>query len=142
VSALLVADLSMLAELCLDVPERARQLALEHWPGPLTLALPARPHLPSAIVCEGCVAARVSSHPLAHALVAGVGRPITSTSANPSGCPPVRCPEDIGSLFPARGLHILDGGAAPGGPSSTVVRVRRGAIEILRRGAVELSPPG
>ena len=29
-----------------------------HWPGPLTLALPARPRLPAALVAEGCVAVR------------------------------------------------------------------------------------
>jgi len=136
VSALLVVDFAMLAALCLDVPERARQLARAHWPGPLTLALPARPHLPSAIVSEGCVAARVSSHALAHALVAEVGRPITATSANPSVCPPVASPAELASLFPAGGFHILDGGSAPGGAPSTLVRVRGDRVEILRQGSV------
>ena len=68
-SALLVADLAMFAELCAEVPARARELVAAHWPGPLTLALPARADLPVRIVRDGFVAARVSSHPVAHALV-------------------------------------------------------------------------
>jgi L-threonylcarbamoyladenylate synthase len=137
-SALLVADLAMLAELCASVPARARELAAAHWPGPLTLALPARPGLPSAIVSDGCVAARVSSHPVAAALVAAFGRPVTATSANPAGAPPARTPAQVAAHFPQAALHLLDGGETPGGAPSTLVRLRGGQIEVLRRGAVEL----
>ena len=137
-SALLVADFAMFAGLCAEVPSRARDLAARHWPGPLTLALPARPGLPPAIVSDGCVAARVSSHPVAHALVLAAGRPITATSANPSGSPPVRRPEELLSAFPDGGFHLLDGGVTPGGAASTLVRIRDGALEVLRQGPIVL----
>jgi L-threonylcarbamoyladenylate synthase len=135
-SALLVSGLAMFEALCAEVPLRARELAALHWPGPLTLALPARPGLPSAIVSEGCVAARVSSHPVAHALVSAVGGPITATSANPSGTPPVRGAGELPSLFSQRGFHLLDGGQTPGGVPSTLVRIRGGQVEVLRRGPI------
>lgn len=135
-SALLVADLAMLAELCAEVPAGARALADTHWPGPLTLALPARPGLPAAIVSDGCVAARVSSHPMAAALVAAFGRPLTATSANPAGAPPARTAADVAAGFPAAALHLLDGGQTPGGAPSTLVRLRGGKVEVLRQGAV------
>lgn len=139
-SALLVSDLGMFSELCAELPPRAIALARAHWPGPLTLAVPAHPGLPPAIVTDGCVAARVSSHPVAHALVQAVGRPITATSANLSGAPAVRRASALEAQFPRGGFHILDGGQTPGGAPSTLVRVRTGGIEILRPGPVAVEP--
>jgi L-threonylcarbamoyladenylate synthase len=139
-SALLVSDVAMFSELCAELPPRAVALAQAHWPGPLTLAVPARTGLPSAIVTDGCVAARVSSHPVAHALVTAVGRPITATSANRSGSPAVRRASELEVQFPDGGFHILDGGETPGGAPSTLARIRDGRLEILRPGPVALEP--
>lgn len=139
-SALLVSDLAMFAELCRDIPQPALELAKRHWPGPLTLAVPARDGLPAAIVTDGCVAARVSSHPVAQALVVAVGRPITATSANPSGAAPVRRADQLGPLFPGGGFHILDGGETAGGAPSTLARIRDDRIEVLRAGPIVIAP--
>jgi L-threonylcarbamoyladenylate synthase len=137
-SALLVTDLAMFAGLCAELPARAVELATAHWPGPLTLAVPARPGLPAAIVSDGCVAARVSSHPLAAALVEVFGGPITATSANPAGVAPARTAAAATAYFAAADLHVLDGGETPGGPPSTLVRLRGPLLEVLRRGAIEV----
>jgi L-threonylcarbamoyladenylate synthase len=137
-SALLVADLATFAGLCAEVPPRADELAHAHWPGPLTLALPARPGLPAAIVHDGFVAARVSSHPVAQALVVAAGRPITATSANPAGAAPVRSVAEVRAYFGEQALHLLDGGETSGGPPSTLVRLRGDQLEILRRGAISI----
>jgi L-threonylcarbamoyladenylate synthase len=137
-SALLVADMAMFAGLCAEVPSRALSLAAAHWPGPLTLALPARPELPAEIVSDGCVAARVSSHPVAAALVAAVGRPITCTSANPAGASPAQTAHEVAEYFAGRPLFLLDGGKTPGGAPSTLVRLRGDTLHILRQGAISL----
>ncbi len=137
-SALLVADLDMFAELCAEVPARARELVAAHWPGPLTLALPAKADLPPAIVRDGFVAARVSSHSVAHALVTAVGRPITATSANPAGAAPPRTAAEVRAYFGEQALHFLDAGPTPGGQPSTLVRLRGEDLEVLRRGAIAL----
>ena len=137
-SALIVADIAMLAALCAEIPDRARELAAAYWPGPLTLALPARPGLPDAIVQNGCVAARVSPHPLAHALVLALGKPITATSANPAGAAPTRSAAEVRTYFGAASPFVLDGGETPGGLPSTLVRVRGDAIEVVRQGAITL----
>jgi L-threonylcarbamoyladenylate synthase len=137
-SALLVADLTMFAELCAEMPARAVDLAAVHWPGPLTLALPARPSLPAAVVSDGCVAARVSSHPLAAALVAAFAGPITATSANPAGADPARTANAAAAYFSGASLHVLDGGSTPGGAPSTLVRLRGPLMEVLRQGAIAL----
>jgi L-threonylcarbamoyladenylate synthase len=135
-SALLVADWAMFAELCVEIPARARALADAHWPGPLTLALRARPDLPSAIVMDGYVAARVPSHPVARALVAAVAQPITATSANPAGGEPAVTAGDVAVHFAGKALCLLDGGRTPGGSPSTLVRFRGEELEVLRQGAI------
>ena len=137
-SALIVADIAMLATLCAKIPAKARELAASYWPGPLTLALPARPGLPDAIVQNGFVAARVSPHPLAHALVLAFGRPITATSANLAGAPPTRNAGEIRASFGAACPFVLDGGETPGGLPSTLVRVQGDAVEVVRQGAIAL----
>jgi L-threonylcarbamoyladenylate synthase len=137
-SALLVADLAMFAKLCVEVPARAYELVAAHWPGPLTLALPARADLPAAIVRDGFVAARVSSHPVAQALVVAAGRPITATSANPTGANPARTVLEVCAHFRGMAVHLLDGGQTPGGPPSTLVRLHGNAIEVLRKGAIAI----
>jgi L-threonylcarbamoyladenylate synthase len=137
-SALIVADISMLAALCATIPDKARKLAASYWPGPLTLALPARPGLPDAIVQNGFVAARVSPHPVAHALVLAFGRPITATSANPAGAPPPRTVAELRASFAAASPFVLDGGETPGGLPSTLVRVQGDAVEVIRQGAIAL----
>ena len=104
----------------------------------LTLALPARPGLPDAIVQDGFVAARVSPHPLAHTLVRAFGKPITATSANPAGAAPTRGPAEVRTYFGAASPFVLDGGETPGGLPSTLVRVRGDVVEVLRQGAITL----
>ena len=134
--SLLVTE-AMLDLIVAEIPPRARALMAAHWPGALTLALPARPGLPEALVSEGCVAVRCSPHPIASALVAGLGRPVTATSANPAGAPPPTTAAGVRAHFGDRCL-IVDGGATPGGLPSTRVRVRGDTIEVLRAGAISI----
>ena len=84
---ILISDDRMLELLVAHVPPRARELMARFWPGPLTLVLPARPGLPASLVSDGGVGVRRSPHPLADALVAAFGGPVTATSANLSGRP-------------------------------------------------------
>jgi L-threonylcarbamoyladenylate synthase len=136
ISVLIEGD-EMLARVCAGVPSRARALMARHWPGPLTLALPARPGLPEALVADGCIAVRQSPHPTARALVAAFGGPVTTTSANRAGEPPATTAAMVRAAL-GDGCFVLDGGATPGGAPSTLARVRDDEIEILRAGAVAL----
>jgi L-threonylcarbamoyladenylate synthase len=128
---------AMLDQLVAEISPRARELMAAHWPGALTMALPARPGLPEALVMDGCIAVRHSPHPVAQALVNALGRPVTATSANPAGAPPVTTAEGVRGYFGDRCL-VVDGGATPGGQPSTLVRVRGDVVEVLRAGAVRI----
>lgn len=134
--SVLVTGMTMLERLCADVPPVALQLMTAYWPGALTIALPARPGLPAALVSDGCVAVRHSSHLLANSLVEAFARPITATSANPAGAPPPTTAARVRAYF--AGCPMLDGGETSGGLPSTLVRVRQGQVEVLRQGAVTL----
>jgi L-threonylcarbamoyladenylate synthase len=120
-----------------ELSPRARALIAAHWPGPLTLALPARPGLPAPLVRDGFVAVRESPHPLARALVSALGAPVTATSANPSGAPPPTTAAGVRAHFGDACL-VLDGGETPGGLPSTLARVRGDEVEILRVGALRI----
>jgi len=137
--SVLVDGPAMLDTLCGDIPPLAATLMERHWPGALTIALPARPDVPAALVEAGCVAVRQSSHPTAQALVAGLGHPLTTTSANRAGQPPATTDEAVEEIFGGR-CRVLHGGATAGGAPSTLVRVRGSRLEILRRGAIEIDP--
>jgi L-threonylcarbamoyladenylate synthase len=137
--SVLVRGHEMLDRLCKKPPARALALMERYWPGPLTIALPARRGLPSALLSEGCVAVRDSPHPTAQALVESFGGPVTATSANLAGQPPATTAEQVEETFEGR-CRVLHGGDTPGGAPSTLVRVRGNRIEVLRRGALELAP--
>jgi L-threonylcarbamoyladenylate synthase len=134
---ILISDEAMLKLLVARVPEKARQLMARFWPGPLTLVLPALPSLPEALVVDGGVGVRRSPHPVADALVARFGGPVTATSANPSGAPAAHQAAAVAAMFGDR-VHVLDGGDAPGAPPSTVARIGDdGTVTILRAGALD-----
>ena len=139
--SVLVVGRPMLDLLCAPPSATACRLMDAHWPGPLTLALPARAGLPPALVADGCVAVRESPHPVARALVAGLGRPLTTTSANRTGQPPATTAAAVRASFPA-GCHVVEGGATAGGAPSTLVRVRGEVVEVLRQGAIHLDGGG
>jgi L-threonylcarbamoyladenylate synthase len=135
--SVLVSGPEMLESLCKTLPPLARRLIAAYWPGPLTLALPARKGLPPSLVSDGCVAVRESSHPTAEALVSAFGAPVTTTSANPGGEPPATTPEEVEEMFEGR-CRVIHGGVTLGGAPTTLARVRGGRVEILRQGALHI----
>ena len=135
---LILPDRVALQQVVLAVPARARELMDAHWPGPLTLVLPARPDLPAALVGPHGVGVRLSPHPVAAGLAVAFGGPITATSANRTGAPPARTAEAAAAALPAAAL-TLDGGQTPGGAPSTVLAVdHEGRLTVLRQGALHV----
>jgi len=132
----LVDDLTMAESVAAEVPAAVRRLAACFWPGALTLVLPARPHLPAPLTAgTGTIGVRVPGHPIARALVHGLGAPITAPSANPPGAPPPRTVDEAREYFGTRVDVYLDGGRLPGG-GSTVALVEGDTPRVLRPGPV------
>jgi L-threonylcarbamoyladenylate synthase len=135
----LVDSLAMVESLALEVPARARALIAAHWPGPLTLVLRARPHVPAGVTAgSGTVGVRLSAHPIARALVRALGRPVTAPSANPTDAAPPTTADRVLDYFQGRIELVLDGGATTGGEPSTVLDVTLDPPRVIRAGAVRL----
>lgn len=134
---ILLAAISQIDEVALDVPAIAWRLAERFLPGGLTLVLYKSPVIPDVVTGgDSKVAVRVPAHPIPIALVEGVGAPITGTSANLSGKPnPVTAEEVRRQLGNCIDL-IIDGGRCQGDVASTVIDLTGEHPLILREGVV------
>lgn len=141
----LIAGVAQLEMLVAEVPVTARELMEKHWPGALTLVLPAQNGLCPLLTAQSngvkTIGVRESGHIIARALCEGAGVPIVATSANFSGATgnaaAPRTLDDIPAEFKALVDLVLDDGAVGGAPS-TIVDCTGEAPRVLRRGAVEL----
>ncbi len=139
---LLIADTPMLARLGLHLPQAASMLAARHWPGPLTLVLPGgeRRIPPRLRGPEGGVAVRWTPHPGLQRIIAALGDPITSTSANRPGEPAATSAREVLEQFGpqiARGdVLLLDAGSLPTDTASTVVDCTGRRPRVIRPGAI------
>src|SRR5476651_1477399 len=80
-----VAEIADARQLAAVWPDVAQTLAERFWPGPLTLVLPKRSHVPDLVTAGGpTVALRMPDHPVAHALLRACGLPLAAPSANRS----------------------------------------------------------
>jgi len=122
------------------IPPLAQSLIDQFWPGPLTLVLPGSPGLPKPLLNRrGGVGVRVSSHPMAQRLVSDFGRPITATSANPSGKNAARTAQEVRGYFGTSLPVILDGGVLHGKKGSTVLEVDKDQLRVIREGEIALA---
>ncbi len=130
---------SEMVESFAGIPRNLQRLAQAHWPGALTLVLPVVGDLAPGVVSDGTVAVRVSSHPVAQALSAGLGKPIVSTSANLSGEEVCYSLEDVRAQLGDGPDLYLDGGTlTPELPSTIVATDDYGYPDVLRQGAIEI----
>lgn len=135
--SVLVADQAMLEQLVEEIPLPAERLIASFWPGPLTLALPAKSYVSDILTGGGgTIAVRISSHPVAQELVSRLGEPLTTPSANPAGARPPVTVAAAATYFGKRVAYYLDWGTTPGEPVSTVAVVTRNLITLLRHGAI------
>ena len=118
-------------------PASADALAAKFWPGPLTLVLPKKPHVPDRVTAGlDTVGLRIPAHPLALALIRAAGIPLAAPSANrftelsPTTAAHVR--EALGHRVDL----ILDGGPCMVGIESTVLSLDGDIPRLLRPGMI------
>jgi len=121
-------------------PAQASRLAGALWPGPLTMVVDRAEHVPAAVAGgAGSIAVRAPSHPVARALISGLGEAVAAPSANRyQGLSPTIAAHVVKELGDAVDL-VLDGGPCDAGVESTVVDLRGGLMRVLRPGAVNLA---
>ncbi len=133
---LIAADTAMAFSVAREIPIDARRLAGAFWPGPLTIVLPAREDLAPELTGPDGVGVRVSPNPVARALSAAIGRPITATSANLGGKAPASTLDEARAELGEKVKVYLEGGNLPASAPSTVVAVKESGWKMVRMGTI------
>jgi L-threonylcarbamoyladenylate synthase len=126
------------AERYAHVTEAARYLAGHYLPGALTLVLRKKETVPSLLVAGlNTVGIRVPDNEIILRLVARVGKPLTTTSANISGRP---TPYTVDEIVKQLGENIqdialmLDQGPLPHRDLSTIIDMTVSPPQLIRQG--------
>lgn len=132
-----IAEFNELDNLVVKVPEEAKILAKEFWPGPLTMILYKKDLLSDKITAGlNTAAIRIPVNKIALALIKESKKPIAAPSANISGRPsPTEVSHVIEDLMGKVDM-IIDGGSSYIGLESTVVDMTGSLPMILRPGGV------
>ena len=133
--ALICPDLSTASEFGV-FSQTAFRLAQRIFPGPYTLVVPATRATPRLLTDakRRTVGIRVTSHPIAQALAAGLGRPLlTSSAIVPDTHEPCRDGDEIVEAFGKCVDVVIDAEQTPAEPS-TVLEVDGDEIRLLRMG--------
>jgi len=113
------------------------KLLTQFWPGPFTIVLPRQEIVPD-IVAAGLdtVAVRISAHPLFAEIIRAVDSPLAAPSANRFGRISPTSAQHVLDELDGRIPLIVDGGQTLHGIESTIVAIRNGRMELLRRGPI------
>ena len=130
-----IAGVEQLAELGIEAGSAALASAARYWPAPLSILLRIAMPLPAA-AGSGSLAVRVPAHSELRSLLDILG-PLTATSANHSGAPPILEPDEAVALLAGTDAVLVDGGVLPGGPPSTLVEWTPAGWHVLRSGSFD-----
>ncbi|MFT4011612.1 MAG: L-threonylcarbamoyladenylate synthase [Nocardioidaceae bacterium] len=134
----LVASKSTLNALAVGIPDWARTLTDELWPGPLTLVCRQQPSLQWDLgETRGTVAVRMPDNEVALELMARTG-PLAVSSANLTGSPAAVDADEAEDMLGDEVEVILDGGPTPGLLPSTILDATTDEPRLLRLGAVDI----
>ena len=133
-----VANIEMARQLA-HFTELAERLAVQFWPGALTMVLPLREDAglaPAVRAGLPTVALRMPAHAAMQALIHESGAPLAAPSANASGgISPTSAAHVLRSLG-GRIPLVIDGGTTAQGLESTIIAPETDRIRLLRPGPV------
>lgn len=132
-----ISNMKALEKITSEIPENAKKMAEQFWPGPLTMIFPKSEQVP--LETTGgleTVAVRMPNHPIALELIDVGGGYIAAPSANTSGKPSPTKAEHVALDMDGRIPMILDGGAVGIGIESTIVDFSTEIPMILRPGYI------
>ena len=114
-----------------------QKLIENFWPGPLTIVFNKKEIVPKMVTAGlDTVGVRMPSSIIARELIEMSGVPIAAPSANISGKPSGTLVEDIIEELDGKVEYIIDNGIAEIGVESTVVRIIKEVVHILRPGKI------
>jgi L-threonylcarbamoyladenylate synthase len=135
---LLLSDVSHLNDVASEVPDAARALGSEFWPGALTLVVWRAEGLPAELGGGDTIAVRVPNHEGLRGCIEVCGGAVAATSANLSGQPDATDARQAEAYLGSQVDLIVDGGPSGGSVPSTVVNCTVSPPRILRVGAISV----
>lgn len=134
-----VFDFNSMAPYVYEIPDSARHLAEEFWPGPLTLLLKKKNIIPD-LVTSGLnrVGIRCPDHALTLELLQILPFPLAAPSANPFGYVSPTKPQHVNDQLGEKISYILDGGPCQVGVESTIIGFDSVSPVIYRIGGCEV----
>ena len=135
----LISDINMLNELVQNTNEIEKKLIKEFWPGALTIVFDKKEECKlSEVVTAGktTIAVRMTDGEISKMIVQKAGVPIVAPSANLSGKPSGTKIENIINDLGSNVDYVLDCGDINDDTTSTLVRVEKNKIKILREGRI------
>ncbi len=129
-----ISDINEVEKYSTYFPEKAKKLAIEFWPGPLTLILPKNKIIPD-LVTSGLpfVGLRVPNHPLTLKLLKELPFPLAAPSANPFGYVSPTTAQHVKDQLGEKISYILDGGPCEVGLESTIVMFENNENPVILR---------
>ena len=120
-----------------DFPEKAKKLAREFWPGPLTMVLPKSDKVPKETTGGlNTVAVRMPVDPIALSFIEAAGGYVAAPSANLSGRPSPTSAKYVEEDMDGRIDMIIDDGDVEIGLESTIVDMTCEIPMLLRPGMI------
>ena len=139
--SILVDSINMAQEI-VEWSEMAESLAIQFWPGALSIILPAKANQPYMVTPNESpftISVRHAHSAIADQLIAFTKSPIVSTSANIHGLPETYTVEQIVTQWhenPHKPDIVLESGVLTMNPPSTIVQVQNNQLFIRRIGAL------
>lgn len=135
-----VASIASASNYVTALPDQARALANQFWPGPLTLLLPKKANIPD-LVTAGLdrVGLRCPDHPLTQQLLQLLEFPLAAPSANPFGYVSPTTAQHVVDQLGNKIPYVLDGGPCQVGIESTIVGWENSQAIIYRLGGITIN---
>jgi L-threonylcarbamoyladenylate synthase len=129
----LFATRAHLDRLGVEAPAPVLDSYFQIWPAPLTVVFPIRRPIAASRGVKK-LGVRIPADRKLRLLLQSIG-PVTGTSVNRSGSPPLDDPDAVEALFRRDIDWLVDGGRTPGGKPSTVIDATEAPPALLRAGA-------
>lgn len=134
-----IKSVDFLSRVAYDIPDIAKKLATEFWPGPLTLVLKKLSAIPDLVTAgKDTVGVRVPNHPLTLSLLQSLDFPLAAPSANPFGSISSTSALHVYNYFKNTLPVILDGGECEKGLESTIIGFENNQAVLYRLGAISI----
>jgi L-threonylcarbamoyladenylate synthase len=134
-----VADFQSAESFVAEIPAKAKLLADNFWPGPLTILLKRKRIIPDLVTAGlDTVGIRCPDHTLTRELLRSLSFPLAAPSANPFGYISPTQPSHVNDQLGKKINYILDGGECKVGIESTIIGFDQTIPTIYRIGGLNV----